>query len=56
VADVVEAMSSHRPYRPWAQRERALEDIVRSEGALYDPRVVRACQKAFSKNGFKFEE
>jgi HD-GYP domain-containing protein (c-di-GMP phosphodiesterase class II) len=58
VADVVEAMSSHRPYRPalGTERERALEDIVRSEGALYDPRVVRACQEAFTKNSFKFEE
>jgi PAS domain S-box-containing protein/putative nucleotidyltransferase with HDIG domain len=56
VADVVEAMSSHRPYRPAVGTEKALEEIARGDGTLYDPRVVRACQEAFTKNSFKFEE
>ena len=56
VADVVEAMSSHRPYRPAVGTGKALEEIARGDGTLYDPRVVRACQEAFTKNSFKFEE
>ena len=56
VADVVEAMSSHRPYRPAVGTEKALEEIARGDGTLYDPRVVRVCQEAFTKNNFKFEE
>jgi HD-GYP domain-containing protein (c-di-GMP phosphodiesterase class II) len=56
VADVVEAMSSHRPYRPAVGMEKALEEIARGDGTLYDPRVVRVCQEAFTKNNFKFEE
>jgi PAS domain S-box-containing protein/putative nucleotidyltransferase with HDIG domain len=50
VADVVEAMMSHRPYRPALGLEKALEEISRNKGTLYDPRVVDACLKLFSKN------
>jgi len=43
VADVVEAMSSHRPYRPGLGIEAALEEIIRGRGTHYDPQVVDAC-------------
>ena len=56
VADVVEAMSSHRPYRPAVGIDKALEEITRGEGTVYDPRVVRACLEAFTKRKFEFEE
>ena len=56
VADVVEAMSSHRPYRPAVGIDKALEEITRGEGTVYDPRVVRACLEAFTKRNFEFEE
>ena len=56
VADVVEAMSSHRPYRPAVGIDKALEEITRGEGTVYDTRVVRACLEAFTKRNFGFEE
>lgn len=54
VADVVEAMVSHRPYRPALTLDEALEEIARKGGALYDPDVVAACLRVFSENEFKF--
>ena len=56
VADVVEAMSSHRPYRPAVGVDKALEEITGGEGIVYDPRVVRACVEVFTKRAFEFEE
>jgi len=53
VADVVEAMSSHRPYRPALGIDKALQEISENRGILYDPEVVDACLKVFQK-GFKF--
>ncbi|MDP3182016.1 MAG: PAS domain S-box protein [Desulfobaccales bacterium] len=55
VADVVEAMSSHRPYRPALGIEAALEEITKNKGILYEPEVVDACLKLFTEKGFKFE-
>ena len=55
VADVVEAMSSHRPYRPALGIEKALEEITQNRGILYDPEVVDICFKLFKEKGFKFE-
>ncbi len=55
VADVVEAMSSHRPYRPGLGIDKALEEIVQKQGILYDTEVVEACLKVFAEKGFKFE-
>jgi PAS domain S-box-containing protein/putative nucleotidyltransferase with HDIG domain len=49
VADVVEAMSSHRPYRPALGLKKALEEISRYRGYYYDPIVVDACVKLFSE-------
>jgi len=55
VADVVEAMSSHRPYRPALGIDKALEEISQNKGILYDPEVVDVCLKLFKEKGFKFE-
>jgi PAS domain S-box-containing protein/putative nucleotidyltransferase with HDIG domain len=55
VADVVEAIISHRPYRAALGIKKALEEIKVNSGTLYDPAVVKACYKLFKKNGFKFE-
>jgi PAS domain S-box-containing protein/putative nucleotidyltransferase with HDIG domain len=55
VADVVEAMSSHRPYRPALGIDKALAEVVRGDGTLYDSEVVRACAKVIKERGFKFQ-
>lgn len=55
VADVVEAMSSHRPYRPALGIDKALEEISKNRGILYDTEVVDVCLKLFKEKGFKFE-
>jgi PAS domain S-box-containing protein/putative nucleotidyltransferase with HDIG domain len=55
VADVVEAMSSHRPYRPSLGIDKALEDIEKNKGILFDPVVVEACTKIIKKKLFKFD-
>ncbi len=47
VADVVEAMATHRPYRPALGIEKALEEITKNRGILYDPDVVDACLSLF---------
>jgi PAS domain S-box-containing protein/putative nucleotidyltransferase with HDIG domain len=55
VADVVEAMSSHRPYRVALGIDKALEEISMNKGKLYDPEAVDACIKLFKEDGFKFK-
>ena len=55
VADVVEAMSSHRPYRPALGIDIALEEVVKNRGKLYDTEVVDTCLKLFKERGFKFD-
>ncbi len=55
VADVVEAMASHRPYRPSLGIEKALEEIEQNSGKLYYPAAVNACLKIFNENRFHFE-
>ena len=55
VADVVEAMASFRPYRPALGIDKALEEISRNRGALYDPEVVDACLRLFTEKRFKLE-
>ncbi|CAB1063818.1 Response regulator/sensory box/HDIG domain protein [Olavius sp. associated proteobacterium Delta 1] len=54
VADVVETMASHRPYRPSIGMDKALEEIVNNRGVLYDPQVVDACLKIFKEKDFSF--
>ncbi|MGB5158345.1 HD-GYP domain-containing protein [Desulfobacterium sp. N47] len=54
VADVMEAMASHRPYRPLIGIDIALEEIAKNKGILYEPDVVDACINLFSKKNFCF--
>ncbi len=56
VADVVEALSSHRPYRPALGLERALQEIGATRGVLYDERAVEACLRLFRQQGFAFAD
>lgn len=55
VVDVIEAMSSHRPYRAACGIDKALEEISKNKGILYDTQVVDVCLKLFYDKGFKFE-
>jgi len=52
VADVVEAMSSHRPYRPGLGIDAALGEIIQGRSKLYDPQVVDACVALFKERGY----
>jgi HD-GYP domain-containing protein (c-di-GMP phosphodiesterase class II) len=54
VADVVETMETHRPYRPSLGRAAALEEISKNRGILYDPEVVDACLRLFQKIDFQY--
>ena len=54
VADVVEAMSSHRPYRPALGISTALREITKFKGSLYDTEVVDAFWKLFNEKKLKF--
>ena len=55
IADVVEAMASHRPYRPALGIDVALEEIAGNSGRLYDTEAGSACLKLFRENGFAFQ-
>ena len=55
VADVVEAMASHRPYRPALGIDTAMEEIEKNRDTLYNREVVEACVRLFREKGFKFE-
>ena len=52
VADVIEAMSSHRPYRPGAGIEKALAEIEQGRGTSYAANVVDACLTLFRDMGY----
>ena len=54
VADVVEAMSSHRPYRPGLGIEAALSEIERGRDIYFDSRIVDVCQRLFHDHQFDF--
>jgi PAS domain S-box-containing protein len=56
VADVVEAMVSHRPYRPALGLQKALDEITMNRDILYDVHVVDACLVLFKDKGFKFQD
>lgn len=56
VADIVEAMSSHRPYRPALGAEPALEQISKLRGSKLDPAAVDACLYLFREGGYQFPE
>jgi PAS domain S-box-containing protein len=55
VADVVEAMASHRPYRPAIGIDAALNEIEKNRGVFYDKVVADACMRLFREKGFKLE-
>ena len=55
VADVVETMASHRPYRASLGIKLALEEIERGRGSAFDPAVADACLKLFSEGRFAFQ-
>ncbi|MFA5284598.1 MAG: PAS domain S-box protein [Smithellaceae bacterium] len=55
VADVVEAMASHRPYRPSLGLNSALAEIENNKGTIYDTDAVDACLKLFREKGFQLE-
>jgi len=54
VADTVEAMASHRPYRPSLGTEKAIQQVKQSRGRLYDARVVDVCVDLFKTGRFAF--
>jgi PAS domain S-box-containing protein/putative nucleotidyltransferase with HDIG domain len=55
IADVVEAMASHRPYRPALGIEKALDEISKNKNILYDPEGVDSCVTLFTTKRFKFD-
>jgi HD-GYP domain-containing protein (c-di-GMP phosphodiesterase class II) len=56
IADVVEAMMSHRPYRTALGIDAALAEIEQGKGRLYDPAAVEACVTLFRHKAFNFDE
>lgn len=54
VADTVEAMSSHRPYRPALSIKSALDTIMEGKGHHYNPEIVDLCVHLFEEDGFEF--
>ncbi len=54
VSDVVESMSSHRPYRPALGLEKAIEEIISNRNVIYDPEVVDACVSLLREREFSF--
>jgi HD-GYP domain-containing protein (c-di-GMP phosphodiesterase class II) len=55
VANVVEAMNAHRPYRPAYDIQEALAEILKNKGTFYDSAVVEACLRLFTEKGFKLD-
>jgi HD-GYP domain-containing protein (c-di-GMP phosphodiesterase class II) len=55
VADVIESMASHRPYRPALGEAKALDEIMQNRGVLYDPTVADVCSKISNNGGFKLD-
>jgi HD-GYP domain-containing protein (c-di-GMP phosphodiesterase class II) len=55
VADVIESMVSHRPYRPALGKEKALYEIMQNRGILYDPTVADVCSKLSNNGGLKLD-
>jgi len=53
IADTIDAMINHRPYRPAQNIDSVIEEIVQKESAKFDPRVIQAVLKLYKKNFFK---
>lgn len=56
IADVVEAMSSARPYRAACGLDAALDELERGAGTAYDPQLATACVRLFRQHGFKLPD
>ena len=56
IADVVEAMSSHRPYRPALGIKMAIDEIRKNKGKLYNPKIAEACLKVITNKEFSFDD
>jgi len=56
VADVVEAMATHRPYRPALSLDAAMDEITKNRGVIYDPEAVDACLKLFREKGYTIKQ
>jgi HD-GYP domain-containing protein (c-di-GMP phosphodiesterase class II) len=56
VADVVEAVASHRPVRPALGLERALHEITEHRGTRYDPDAVDVCLRLFNRKGHRVRD
>lgn len=56
VADVVEAISSHRPYRSSLGMDTAIHEISEGSGTLYDENIVRVCMRLLLEDKFQFSE
>lgn len=56
VADVVEAMASHRPYRASLGVNAALDEIKKNRGTLFDSDVVNICLNLFTEKNYKFPD
>jgi len=56
VCDIVESMATHRPYRAALGIDKALEEIIKYKGILYDAEVVDVCVRLFGKKGFSFDQ
>jgi PAS domain S-box-containing protein/putative nucleotidyltransferase with HDIG domain len=56
VADVVEAMATHRPYRPALSLDAAMDEITKNRGVIYDPDAVDACLKLFREQGYTIKQ
>jgi putative nucleotidyltransferase with HDIG domain len=52
VADVMEAMATHRPYRPALGIDQAMLELSHNQGVLYDPQVVDSCSRLYAQNKF----
>ena len=55
VADVIDAMAAHRPYRPALGIMAALQEIIQQKGTLFDERVVDACVKLFMEKKYEIK-
>ena len=55
VADVVDTITSDLPNRPGWGIDKALEEITKHKGILYDPEVVDVCLKLFNEKGFHLD-
>ena len=56
MADVIEAISSHRPYRPALGIQKALDEIKQNKGTLYDPDIVDSCLSLFESGRYNFKK